>query len=633
MKKIFSSFIFISFLFQALLTFSQADTLILTPGPADGKDVTMRTDHPNTNYGIDMDFIANAWTAQGNFFIQRSLIQFDLTPIPDSAIVIEATLSLFTNLNSGHYQLDSGQNASYFLRILEPWSEFDVTWNSQPQANMNNPVIVPESISNTQDYILDVTAHTQEMVSIPDSNFGWLFRLQIETTYRALVFASSDNAVLEWRPKLTVTFIDTCNLPAAGPISGPSSLCQGDSGIIYTTPPIPYVTIYSWSLPPGALITAGANTNEITVQFSQNANSGEISVFGISSCSTGLPSQPLSVSVNPRPVPTITGVENLCVNSGYYYYSTEPNMLNYQWNISSGGIINWEADSNVIRVSWILPGDQWVSVNYFNENGCSAVEPVIFNVNVNPVPSPAGNIDGPQTVCPGDSDVPFSIDPIANALTYVWFLPPGASIISGLLTNSIIVNFENTATSGDILVYGNNLCGNGLSSDPFPVTVHNTPPAPVIEQHSDTLISNAPYGNQWYLNDVPIAEATSSIYIAILEGDYYDIVTLNECSSNPSNVLHVVLTSSEIEKAVYSFDIFPNPNPGKFTIILPAHAEQIFDLRIVDITGKIVYLEKAISSAVECRKEIHLGNIPEGIYSIILQNCKQILSRTIVVTK
>jgi gliding motility-associated-like protein len=138
------------------------------------------------------------------------------------------------------------------------------------------------------------------MVSNPSANFGWLFKLQTEALYRCMAFASSDNAVTSWRPKLTVIY---CTVPdSAGTISGPDSVCQGDVGKVYTVPPITNSINYIWNLPSGASITGGSNTDSITVSYSMNAVSGNITVYGSDSCGTGIPSLPFPVTVNPAPV-------------------------------------------------------------------------------------------------------------------------------------------------------------------------------------------------------------------------------------------------------------------------------------------------------------------------------------------
>lgn len=95
-----------------------------------------------------------------------------------------------------------------------------------------------------------------------------------------------------------------------------------------------------------------------------------------------------------------------------------------------------------------------------------------------PLPAGVGAITGPSggNVCPGQSGVNFSVSAVQNATSYVWFLPPGATITSGEWTNNIMVSFGNTPGNGNITVYGNNMCGDGPVSPAFPVTI-NTPPS------------------------------------------------------------------------------------------------------------------------------------------------------------
>ncbi|HML84331.1 MAG TPA: hypothetical protein PKE52_04135, partial [Bacteroidales bacterium] len=53
-----------------------------------------------------------------------------------------------------------------------------------------------------------------------------------------------------------------------------------------------------------------------------------------------------------------------------------------------------------------------------------------------PVPAAAGTITGPAAVCQGATGVNFSVPAIANATSYNWTLPSGATITAGSGTNS-----------------------------------------------------------------------------------------------------------------------------------------------------------------------------------------------------
>ncbi|KAF0195670.1 MAG: NHL repeat-containing protein [Bacteroidetes bacterium] len=191
------------------------ETLVLRPGPEDGFDAEIRTDISFPIWDND-DFIANAWTAGGNSFFQRSLIKFDLSSLPPGSVITNARLSLFCNTTTGHHQLHSGENSSYLLRITSDWDQYQVTWDNQPNTTIENAVILPQSQSQTQDYPnIDVTDQISFFAQYPEMNFGFMIQLVEEEQYRAMIFGSSNHLDPAKRPLLEIDYYpcispDTC---------------------------------------------------------------------------------------------------------------------------------------------------------------------------------------------------------------------------------------------------------------------------------------------------------------------------------------------------------------------------------------------------------------------------------------
>lgn len=114
----------------------------------------------------------------------------------------------------------------------------------------------------------------------------------------------------------TITLLITPVPGPAGPVSGPSSVCEGDEGISFSVASILNAASYSWQLPPGAILQSGANTSSITVAFPEGAQSGFISVSGTNSCGSGGGSPPFAISVLPAPVaPVVTADGNELTSS------------------------------------------------------------------------------------------------------------------------------------------------------------------------------------------------------------------------------------------------------------------------------------------------------------------------------
>ncbi|MEI7664169.1 MAG: GEVED domain-containing protein, partial [Bacteroidota bacterium] len=169
------------------------------------------------------------------------------------------------------------------------------------------------------------------------------------------------------------TFFTVCNLAAAaGIVTGPVQVCQGGTGYVYTVPSITNAVNYNWTLPAGATITAGANTNSITVSYAVSAVSGNISVYGSNACGNGTVSPNLAVTVNAQPAPTVSGPAAVCALSTGNVYTTQAGMTGYTWTVSAGGAITAGTGTNSITVTWNTSGAQTVSVNYANASGCTA---------------------------------------------------------------------------------------------------------------------------------------------------------------------------------------------------------------------------------------------------------------------
>jgi len=107
--------------------------LTLQPGLQEGKDATVQNTMPDNNFGEDSFSIAgNANSTMILFYLQ-----FDLSAIPEEAVITEANLSLYQNNFWGSQDFAIG-----LYRVYEPWEESTITWD-------NRPTISPQ-ISSTQ---------------------------------------------------------------------------------------------------------------------------------------------------------------------------------------------------------------------------------------------------------------------------------------------------------------------------------------------------------------------------------------------------------------------------------------------------------------------------------------------------
>ena len=343
---------------------------------------------------------------------------------------------------------------------------------------------------------------------------------------------------------------------------------------------------------------------------------------------------PVTVTTIPGPAGTISGSSSVCAGATGVAYSIVPvpDAHVYVWTLPPGVTIISGSYTNAITVNFAAnasSGNITVTGNNICGNGTPSPN---FTVTINPSPDAAGIITGQASVCAGTSGVIYSVAPIANATGYTWTVPAGATITGGSNTNSITVTFGMGASSGNVTVYGTNSCGNGNVSPNFAVMVYAIPPAPVITLAGDILTSSAPAGNQWYMEGTLLPGATGQTYIATLTGHYTDVVTLNNCSSDPSNDIYFVKTGIQPLQAP-GISIYPVPNEGQFILEISSGKTQTFTVSVINNIGITIYTINDMVIHGTVKKTIDLRPAPDGLYSIVLMNSEQRIVKKIIINK
>jgi len=225
-------------------------------------------------------------------------------------------------------------------------------------------------------------------------------------------------------------------LPVPGTISGAASLCQGQSGVPYSVPPVPGVQSYHWTVPPGAVITGGIGTNSILVDYSSSALPGNVTVSGVGECGNG-PASVLPIQVNPLPVAsagndtaigygTSTQLHAAPGGAGFYTYHWAPENLLVNPNVQNPFTIQMTAGA-VFSLQVTDPATL-----------CQSQDEMTLSVTggplgVNPMAIPA-------TICAGQySQLYANAGGGSGNYTYSWTCdPPGTPSWSSTLQNPVV---------------------------------------------------------------------------------------------------------------------------------------------------------------------------------------------------
>jgi hypothetical protein len=297
--------------------------------------------------------------------------------------------------------------------------------------------------------------------------------------YQCLITASCGADVTSTSATLTVN-----PLPAAADsIIGTARVCQGQNGVIYTVPAIANAVNYVWSYfspnitNPGVTLTASSNT--VIINFSSFATSGYLTVMGTTPFCNGIVSAtfPISVILLPISAGLITGTHVVCQNQTGVFYSvpiihdhSSNDYPTFTWAYTGSGIsISGPTDPMTIDFSDSATSGI-LTVMRTQACGNGQISPN-YNITVNAAPAAPSIITDTTFVCQGVRQLTYSITAIPNATKYIWAYSGNGTTITDS-TNSIIINFSSTATSGNLTVQGINTHCNGPVSNNYPINLN-----------------------------------------------------------------------------------------------------------------------------------------------------------------
>jgi hypothetical protein len=235
-------------------------------------------------------------------------------------------------------------------------------------------------------------------------------------------------------------------------------------------------------------------------------------------------------------------------------------------------------------------------------------------------------MSGTYTVM-GESNMGCKIDPISTTVTVV---RPKVTISSSITGNAVCsgksvtykakgsynyvwstgeTSSKITVTQAGIYsVTGVDIYG-CKATDSVALSLIANPGKPVItEINEHTLMSDAVTGNQWFKQSKGIIQgAVYQKYSPLKEDYYYVVVTVDGCSSEPSEPFHYV---NCIDKEVITY-----PVPVG-TVLHVSSSYIIESVKLTNVSGKILYHKENIGST---KTDIDMSGYRTGYYDLIVQ--------------
>lgn len=327
----------------------------------------------------------------------------------------------------------------------------NATANPTGQLDCNNPIIQISGVGSTSGAGVSYFWTASNGGNIIGSNTNLNVTIDAEGDYQLRVCRTQGGTFC--CDSTEVGIIDN-SVPPAPPaaITGPASLCQGETAT-FTATPVPSATSYSWTLPPGVLVNGNATGNVISVTWN-SSSSGQICAASVNDCGTSLPVC-LDVSITAAPPPdTPIGADTLCAGAQEAYnIPLISGATAYTWSVTGGSIASGQGTANVI-IDWGMGPNGQICVNA--TSNCGMSQNVCLPVQIlSPPPVPA--VQGDSVACPGGTEF-FNLTPINGATQYTWTVANG-SIVSGQGTDTLQLTWNANAASGTVCASATNTCG------------------------------------------------------------------------------------------------------------------------------------------------------------------------------
>ncbi|MFM9009108.1 MAG: MopE-related protein, partial [Bacteroidota bacterium] len=531
------------------------------------------------------------------------------------------------------------------------------------------------SSSNCQDYVLNlsITASTVYYVDNDGDGYGSVSATTTACNGAPSGYVSqsgdcddSDASINPGATEVCNSIDDNCDgsidnglvsTATPGTIGGTLQSCRaGIAGTAtFTVSGITSNTGFAWTVPAGFSITAGQGTTTLSVSYSagaiQSGISGQLCAISTDVCGATVSScaQVDYQVASPVTPPSISGPSRLCSGDvATYSVASVARASAYVWNLPAGLSISSGLGSNVITVSVSAAyAGGIIGVTASNACGSSPMRTKALTTN-NPL-SP-GTISGPKTGLCNAGTVVYSITAVTGATSYLWSVS-GGTLVSGQGSTSISVNFA-AFSSGSIQVQAVNACGSssvrslavfgaparpGAITGPVAVCVGDTANYSIA-----TVDGTGPGGYNWAVTSagsIVTGQGTKNIRIrwnTAASSQTIAVDASNACGTSAKNALTGIVSSNcaRVSNSGFALDVelYPNPAQDRSHYRFISESEQLFQIHIMDLSGKTVLSRDGMALPGLNEGEIDLGVLQSGMYLIQFQVGQSVSTERLIIS-
>lgn len=217
--------------------------------------------------------------------------------------------------------------------------------------------------------------------------------------------------------------------------TGPKNVCQYEKNVAYRLTNQVFTNKYVWRVVGGTI--QGDSTRPTVYVDWGSGTGGSVSLYITSRYGCSVAPRTISVVIIPSPgKPNISGKDTVCLNTTAAYTSTADPGVIYQWTVKGGNILG-SSTTDKATVYWNVKGNGFITLTVKNAAGCFSPTDSIYVFVSHPNTAP---IQGPNSICPNNSNIDYTIGTTTPGSVYRWVITGGVQSAGGM-SNAIKVDW------------------------------------------------------------------------------------------------------------------------------------------------------------------------------------------------
>ena len=380
-------------------------------------------------------------------------------------------------------------------------------------------------------------------------------------------------------------------------------------------------TSFSWSFPGGTPATSTQENPTVTYNVA-----GTYTVTLTVTNAAGNDTYTLTDYVTVLNVPS-AGFSSSVNLATATFTNNSNNATSYSWDFGDG---EHSTDANPTHTYAV---DGVYTVTLTATNGCG--EAVMTGIVVIATAGPQAFFSAEPTTGCASMTVTFNNESSSNSESFQWSFPGGLPATS--TEENPTVTYGAAATYDVTLTATNPQGFDSYTQTAFIVVNDVSTPSftPAVNFNVVTFTNTSTNATNyiWDFGDGNTSTETNPVHSYQNGGEYMVTLTAtNECGFNSTTITIVAGDNGAGEiPGISRFDVFPNPNSGRFTLVMEGAPQTELELTFTNVLGQRLLTEKADFRSGRLTRDFSFSQLAAGVYILQVKSGEKALFKKLVV--